>query len=478
MNACSIPFNRLFLLFGFLLVGFAATMGRAQSPHFASGIKVGEVNQDSAIIWVRLTKNKVADFDRLPILTEGLPSNARLSIEMPDDLVSGIDGQVRLRYWVDGRVPVQKVTNWMDVDPDADFTHQFKIRRLKPGTPYRFTVESRASKTSEPNSVSGRFKTAPLKETEQPVNFLVTTCQAVRSIDAGANGHVAYKQMLALDPDFFVHTGDIVYYDKVPLAKNMARARAKWNLMFAYRHNLNFHRNVSSYFMKDDHDTLKNDCWPGQKYGDLTFQEGLRIFREQVPMGDKTYRTVRWGRDLQIWMTENRDFRSPNKQADGPEKTILGAEQKAWLKKTLAESDATFKFIITPGPIVGPDKKGKNDNHSNGGFSNEGQELRDFISKQANTYVICGDRHWQYCSKDPETGVLEMGCGPINDQHSFGGNPGKNKDYHKYFSAKGGFLRVSINGNAAKAEWFNSNDVDPKTGEPVVLHTERFTAIK
>jgi len=68
--------------------------------------------------------------------------------------------------------------------------------------------------------------------------------------------------------------GDIVYYDKAPLAKNAAEARAKWNLMFAYGYNRNFHLNVASYFMKDDHDTLKNDCWAGQTYGDLTWGRG------------------------------------------------------------------------------------------------------------------------------------------------------------------------------------------------------------
>ena len=32
-----------------------------------------------------------------------------------------------------------------------------------------------------------------------------------------------------------------------------------------------FKREVSSYFIKDDHDTLKNDAWPGQTYGELTW---------------------------------------------------------------------------------------------------------------------------------------------------------------------------------------------------------------
>jgi hypothetical protein len=46
------------------------------------------------------------------------------------------------------------------------------------------------------------------------------------------------------------------------------------------------------------------------------------------------------------------------------------------------------------------------------------------LSKYENTYVITGDRHWQYCAEDPKTGLVELGCGPINDQHQYGGNPG------------------------------------------------------
>lgn len=66
-------------------------------------------------------------------------------------------------------------------------------------------------------------------------------------------------------------------------------------------------------------------------------------------MGDKTYRTVRWGKDLQIWMVEGRDFRSPNTMEDGPEKTIWGAEQMAWFKRTVQASDATFRVLTHPG---------------------------------------------------------------------------------------------------------------------------------
>ena len=468
----------MFKMLGFrfsLLLLISAVCAFGEGPYFASGIKVGEVDQDSAIVWVRLSKEKAADFKRLPIFTEGLDAKAKDIDDMPTGVVAGMKGEARVRYWGKADKSDKLTTPWVAISAKGDFTHQFNLDLLMPNFRYEFVVEARKVGSKEISAtMSGAFKTAPTSIQAVPVRFVVTTCPAVRSIDSGAEGHVAYKQMLEFKPDFFVHTGDILYYDKAPLCKNEAQARAKWNLMFSYGHNQKFHRYVSSYFMKDDHDTLKNDSWPGQKYGDLTFNQGLAIFREQVPMGEKTYRTVRWGRGVQIWMTENRDFRSANRMKDGPSKTILGKEQKEWLKKTMAESDATYKFLITPGPIVGPDKKGKADNHANKAFDHEGQELRDFIGKQKNTYVICGDRHWQYCSKDPKTGVIEMGCGPINDQHKYGGNPGEDAKYHRYFSKKGGFLGITVSGGQAKAEWFTTNEIDQATGKPKVRYTEKL----
>jgi len=461
---------RIFILVS--IVVFTSQFASAQ--HFASGVKIGEVDQSSAIVWVRLTQQSEANFDLL---------KPKLNHPMPDEIVPGYAGQIQLVYSEDipgspySDRPKINRSRWVKTQEESDFTHQFLLSDLKPNTKYKFEVSTPTKEDAivPAKTIEGEFQTAPNEDQEVPIRFIVSTCQACRSVDSGPEGHAAYEKMLDFKPHFFVHAGDILYYDKKPLAKTVAQARSKWNLMFSFGFNRKFHQQVPSYFMKDDHDTLKNDCWPGQKYGEITFDQGLSIFREQVPMGGKTYRTYRWGKDVQIWMTENRDFRSANTMKDGPEKTILGAEQKKWLMETIKESDATHKFVICPGPIVGPDKKGKADNHSNDAFAHEGQQLRDFLSKQERTYVICGDRHWQYCSKDPTTGLIELGCGPINDQHNFGGDPGENPDFHRYFSSKGGFLGVTVQDGIAKADWFGVNDANgdvlPKAK---VLHTEEL----
>ena len=254
-------------------------------------------------------------------------------------------------------------------------------------------------------------------------------------------GYKIYPEMLKLYPDFFVHTGDILYYDS--RAKTEALARWHWDRMFSLPTNAEFHRQVASYFVKDDHDTWGDDCWPGQEtkfMGEFTFKQGQAIFLEEVGMGDRTWRTVRWGKDLQIWMVEGRDHRSPNTMPDGPEKTIWGAEQKAWFKETVQASDATFRILFSPTPIVGPDRPNKKDNHSNKTFAHEGNEIRRFIASQKNMAVLCGDRHWQYISVDGETGVREYSCGPASVEHASGWEQENRLPEHRYLNVTGGFL--------------------------------------
>jgi len=223
-------------------------------------------------------------------------------------------------------------------------------------------------------------------------------------------------------------------------------ARWGWARMYSLPTNFEFHRQVPSYFIKDDHDTWQNDSWPSLEslfMGDLTFEDGLEIFREQVPMSDLTYRTFRWGQDVQIWLVEGRDYRSANPDPDGPDKTIWGAEQKAWFKETVEASDATFRILISPTPLVGPDRDNKSDSHANEGFAFEGRELREFIAQQDNMIVICGDRHWQYISVDDETGVREYASGPASDEHAGGWSNDDVRPEHRYLNVIGGFLAVT-----------------------------------
>ncbi len=457
--------NRITLALVAALSLCACTPGPA--PVFqTTGIKVCEVDSSSAIVWTRLTRNpeRTGTEGPLPIVRYKNPETGELEerrgrrdrepvVEFPDGstihtvegAVPGAAGETRVRFRVDGAEEWRE-TGWHEVDLDADFTAQIKLSGLEAGARYEVLVEGRAEPDAEVSStVEGSFKTAPAADDPAKVVFTVTTGTSYNDQDAPEGGFKMYERMLQLDPDFFVHTGDIVYYDG--LGKSAALARWHWQRMYSLATNVAFHRQASSYFVKDDHDFFMNDSWPGMKtrfMGELTTDQGLAIFREQVGMGDSTYRTVRWGKDLQVWMMEGRDFRSPNDMPDGPEKTIWGAEQLEWLERTMAESDAAFRVLVSPTPIVGPDRAKKNDNHANVGFAYEGDRVRKLLAGLGNVVVVCGDRHWQYVSQDAETGLREYSSGPGSDEHAGGFSDDQRTDEHIYLNVVGGFLAGTV----------------------------------
>ncbi|MDB6120237.1 MAG: alkaline phosphatase [Verrucomicrobiaceae bacterium] len=415
----------------------------------AMGTKVGEATDTTAIVWTRLTA--APERNNQGLLIEGKAKKGKqppLTVPVHDleGSCPGAAGQIRVRYSALEDLSDAKTAEWAEVSAETDFTHQFALRGLKPGTVYHYLTETAGPGGTEVHAgFRGRFSTAPAPTATSEVRFCAMTCQGYHDRDH-AEGHPIYPAMLELAPHFVAFTGDNVYYDNdAPRAETAEIARYHWERMFSLPRQIDLLRNVTAYFEKDDHDTLSNDSWKGMEMGRLTFDEGQKIFRQQVPLGESCYRTFRWGRDLQIWLTDGRDFRSPNSMPDGPEKTIWGAEQKEWFKRTVAASDATWKVLISPTPLVGPDRGAKNDNHANIGFQTEGDELRSWLQKTVpdNFFVICGDRHWQYLSVHPQTGVREFSCGPASNSHA-SGSPGEDPAYHRYHRVKGGFVSVTL----------------------------------
>jgi len=430
-------------------LGALAAFAAENETHQATGLKIGEVTDTSAIIWTRLTAASVRNNEGIVIKGKVDPNNP-IEVTVPltelEGACPGAPGRVRVRYSTRENLSRSHTTSWADVTAETDFMHQFHLGGLKPDTVYHFAVETTGPGGSPKHgALRGRFQTAVRPDAPGNFTFCVVTCFGYRNMDH-EDGFNIYPAMAKLHPRFVAFTGDNVYYDgQEPSVKNAAMARYHWERMYSMARHIEFLRKVATYWEKDDHDTVCNDCWPGMKWNDLTYPEGQRIFREQVPMGDKIYRTFRWGRDLQIWLTDGRDFRSPNTIPDGPDKTIWGRKQKEWLKRTLKQSDATWKILISPTPIVGPDARSKRDNHSNRAFRHEGDEIRAWFQANVpdNFFVVNGDRHWQYHSVYPPTGLNEFSVGAASDPHA-GGSPGYSEEYHRFHRVKGGFLSVTL----------------------------------
>lgn len=447
--------NRLLLLLAVIGPVSAAEL------HLAQGILVGEVTATTAILQTRLTAvEKLTDGD-----VAGAAGVARFEIAATDSFANA------------------RQTAWANATAEGDFIVKAHVDGLKPATEYFYRAVFGSSPTqATKRSATARFRTLPAANAAAPVNFVLTSCLNYAFFQEGTRGQPGYKgadrhlgypalePMLKLQPDFVIFDGDCVYYDHpvATKAQTQAQLRKKWHEQYVQKRFVDLFARTATYWLKDDHDYRMNDSDPTGDYAP-SHELGIATFREQVPIvkpGDAkavTYRTHRMGRDLQLWMVENRDYRSANRPDDGPAKTIWGAEQKAWLQRTIKESDATFKILVSPTPLIGPDDARKRDNHVNElGFRHEGEAflawLKDNGIPPGQFYIICGDRHWKYHSQHA-TGYEELTCGALNRENSrLGRAPGDPqstdpralvKQFYTDNPPSGGFLRVSVQPAAA-----------------------------
>ena len=430
----------IFQLFIAIFLSVTANLVAAEAPYLGMGAKSGEVSANTATIHIRLTESVGQQRNH------GIPGKL---------------GKARIQYSLSEQITPSLLSEWRSSDSANDYYLQYQLTGLEPNSRYYYRAElvdsgSKKTRLSEVFS----FKTAPHSDERKDIHFQVTTCQS-------SQGLPTYDVMRSQNPDFLVSAGDTVYYDKFDVR---SKEEAYWLYQKDYGtpYTINYFAQTSSYFMKDDHDYRYNDADPqsnravntirieGPNGIDsdpnrsdntwLTHEEGIDVFKQAFPNSDLPYRTFRWGKGLQIWLLEGRDYRSKNKIPDGPNKTIWGEKQKAWLKETLLASDADFRIIISPSPLIGPDKLHKTDNHANkNGFMVEGRTFMDWmIDKNIidNTFFVCGDRHWQYHSiyKDK---VHEFCSGPTSQfkvQHLH--KPEKGIIKQPYNGPSGGFLAV------------------------------------
>ncbi len=437
---------------------FAAEAG-SKPVFLGQGSLCGEVTDSTALLQTRLTAAVQLDADG------DLPGAAG---------VAGFEWGPREDFRDARRTPFQPATD------RHDFIVRAELTGLKPNTTYHYRAVYGRTEVAAQTGPRGSFRTLSGREHDTPARFIVGSCMNYNKFMHGRQGKAggpltatetdkrlgfpAFEAMLKLRPDFFVGTGDIVYYDNpMRVAKTVPQLRKCWHEQFRFPRMIEFFRSVPTYWSKDDHDFRFNES--DNTTDNLPLPKtGIDLFREQLPIvaagSDKpTYRTHRVSRKLQIWLTENRDYRSPNEMADGPQKSIWGAEQRDWLKATLKASDAKWKILISPTPMVGPDDLQKIDNHADiRGFRHEADAFFAWLQENriGNLTIVCGDRHWQYHSIHP-SGVEEFGCGALNDENARlgiapgaknGSDPeGRVKQLYTSPTPNGGFLQITAGEN-------------------------------
>ncbi|MEC9195740.1 MAG: hypothetical protein VYD13_04020, partial [Bacteroidota bacterium] len=147
-----------------------------EGPYFANGVKNGWADQNSIVLWTRLTQNKSANFKGHPFIEisrEKMKSLAQnqdvegiyntqipegLSLKDMEGYCPGASGEVQLHYYLNEDPAQAIVTDWVAVDSSKDFTHQWKLNSLQAGKKYRLKIYARPQKGQKiSDSIFGQF---------------------------------------------------------------------------------------------------------------------------------------------------------------------------------------------------------------------------------------------------------------------------------------------------------------------------------
>lgn len=236
-----------------------------------------------------------------------------------------------------------------------DLTGKVALSGLTPGTSYRYRLQS------GPATLTGRFVTAPAPEAAGRIVFLWSGDLGGGGFCRRANGgYPIFRTMAGRPADFFLFVGDTIYAD-IPchrpgmvrgadfVATSLGgfRARHRYNREDPYVQE--FFRGTSVYAIWDDHEVRNDFDGPTEPL----MPAGRRAFFEYWPIASpveepsRLYRKFRWGRLLEVFILDLRQYRSSNAALDGPGKTMLGPAQRRWLLDNVSGSGALWKVIVS-----------------------------------------------------------------------------------------------------------------------------------
>ena len=251
----------------------------------------------------------------------------------------------------------------------ADLTGKVFLRGLSPATRYAYRVQHGGE------TVEGSFVTAPASAEGRPVGFVwsgdLGGGRLCRHIE---NGYPIFGPMARLKPDFFLFVGDTIYADLrcggpewVPGYDFVAGTLDEFRDKHRYNRGdpgvQDFFRATAVYAIWDDHEVKNDFSGPSEPLMPVGRQAFIEYWPIRPPPEDPTrlYRQFRWGKLLDVFILDTRQYRSPNRAPDGPEKTMLGPAQRRWLIDGVSASTATWKAVVSSVPLSVP--TGRSDAH-------------------------------------------------------------------------------------------------------------------
>ena len=385
---------------------------------FTHGVSSGEVTPTSAILWSRVNQA----------------------------------GSLTAEVWPDsdnqpGSRPV--IRRQVAATADSDFTVRVLVGNLTPGQSYSYRFQS-----PDGTSPTGRFKTPPRPTERHGVTFTWSS-DTDGSFSPPLNQFEALDRAREENGDFFIYLGDTVYMDThAPVATDLVSMRDKYKEVRAFPALQNLLASGSTYAIWDDHEI--HDNFSGQTVDPVRFSQAVQAFQEYLPVGDWSpskgfFRTVRWGKHLELFILDERSFRSANADVAclgdlapvfpaevrtllglapapppgcletlyDPRRTMLGTPQFELFTAALRASDATWKVVVNEVPIsllfALPYDRWE-------GFGYERERLLTFLRSSGvkNVVFVTGDLHANLVSDvrgitDPTPVAKEFVTGPVSE---------------------------------------------------------------
>lgn len=234
-------------------------------------------------------------------------------------------------------------------------------------------------------SLTGKFRTFPAGSAS--FTFALGACAWT-----GSNAST-FNTIRQLAPLFFFHLGDFDYEDIA--VNDRAVYRQTFEAVLSSPSQSQLYRNVPIAYMWDDHDFGPNNSdstAPGRTAARLTYQEYVPHYPLEAGTGDvPIYQRFDIGR-VRFLVCDSRSARSPWRAVDDPQKTMLGASQKAWFKDQLIRGRDSAALIVWVNTLPWIGVTGDDGWYV---YTNERRELANFI-RDNQIYNLCqisGDAH-------------------------------------------------------------------------------------
>jgi phosphodiesterase/alkaline phosphatase D-like protein len=290
------------------------------------------------------------------------------------------------------------------IELDASGTGVLDVRGLAAGQ--RYQVEAIADDGGRLGPC--HVQTAPPDGDPRPVRIAVS---------ADLDPYPEYasdllEQMARRSPELFVSLGDFPYTDNGPPAVTVATYRERHVLTRTDPRIKRWLQTVGVRAIYDDHE-FRND-WDAMFAASESgrYAAAIQVWDEFFPLRgaagtEVRYRSWRWGAHLECFLLDCRRFRSPNAAVDDASKTMLGADQRAWLVDAVQRSTATFKVIFTSVPL----DFGNGLDHWTG-FTTERALVWNALAGIPGIVFVSADQHWFAAHQHPG-GWREFQVGPL-----------------------------------------------------------------